>query len=126
MFSTDNHFEVSVSISLLLQNMPLLVERFSLCSLPIITLKLVCQSHYCYKICPCFQHLYHPFNKLSFLLKVEEMRKTLAKLESEKKRQAQLLNNLKVEKTDFMAEIDKLRTELEEKNKEIDDLEMKR
>ena len=54
------------------------------------------------------------------------MRKTLAKLESEKKRQAQLLNNLKVEKTDFMAEIDKLRTELEEKNKEIDDLEMKR
>ena len=42
MFSTDNHFEISGSILLLLQNLPLLVERVSLCSLQIIALKLVC------------------------------------------------------------------------------------
>ena len=52
LFSADNRFEISVPISLLLQN-PLLVERVLLCSLQIIALKLVCQFRYCYKICPC-------------------------------------------------------------------------
>ena len=32
MFSTDNRFEISVSISLLIQNLPLLVESFALFS----------------------------------------------------------------------------------------------
>ena len=54
LFSTDNRFEISVSISLLVQNLPLLVERVSLCSLQIIALKLVCRFCYCYKICPCY------------------------------------------------------------------------
>ena len=53
MFSTDDHFEISVSTSLFLQNLPLSVERASLCSLQMIALKLVCQLRYCYKICPC-------------------------------------------------------------------------
>ena len=53
LFSTDNRFEISVSISLLLQNLPLLVVRVSLCSLQIIALKLACQLRYCYKICTC-------------------------------------------------------------------------
>ena len=39
LFSTDNPFEMSLSISLLLQNLLLLVERVSLCSLQIIALK---------------------------------------------------------------------------------------
>ena len=43
MFSTYNRFEISVSISLLLQNLALLVESVSLCSLHIIALKLVRQ-----------------------------------------------------------------------------------
>ena len=43
MFSTDNRLEISVSIPLLLQNLSLLVERASLCSLQIIALKLACQ-----------------------------------------------------------------------------------
>ena len=54
MFSTDNRFEISVSISLLLQNLPLLVERVSLCSIQKIALKLVCQFRYCHKIFPRF------------------------------------------------------------------------
>ena len=37
----------------MLQNLPLLVERVSLCSLQIIALKLVRKFCYCYKICPC-------------------------------------------------------------------------
>ena len=53
LFSTDNRFEISVSISLLPQNMPLLVERVSLCSLHIIALNLVFQFRYYHKICPC-------------------------------------------------------------------------
>ena len=53
LFSTDNPFEISLSILLLLQNLPLLVERVSLCSLEIIALKLVCEFCYCYKTCPC-------------------------------------------------------------------------
>ena len=43
-----------MSISLLLQNLPLLVERVSLWSLQIVALKLVCKFRYCCKICPCF------------------------------------------------------------------------
>ena len=54
LFSTDNRFKISVSISLLLQNLPLLVERVSLCSLLLIALKLVYQFRYCCKTCPCF------------------------------------------------------------------------
>ena len=53
MFSTYNRFEIIVSESLQLRNLPLLVGRVSLCSLQIIALKLLCQSRYCYKICPC-------------------------------------------------------------------------
>ena len=53
LFSTDNYFEISVSISLLLQNLLLLVQRVSLCSLQIIAFKLVRQLGYCYKMCPC-------------------------------------------------------------------------
>ena len=68
LFSTDDRFEISVPISLLLQNLPLLVERVSLCSLQIIALKLACKFHYCYKICPCL-FWYIPI-LLIFLLKV--------------------------------------------------------
>ena len=57
LFSTDNPFEISVSISLLLQNLPLLLVRVSLCSLQIIALKLVSQLRYCYKIWPCLSEL---------------------------------------------------------------------
>ena len=39
LFSIDNRFEISVSYSLSLQNLPLLVERVSLFSLQIIALK---------------------------------------------------------------------------------------
>ena len=51
LLSTDNRFEISLSIWLLLQNLPLLVERVSLCSLRINASKLVSQFRYCYKIC---------------------------------------------------------------------------
>ena len=37
----------------MLQNLPLLFWRVSLCSLHTIALKSVCQNRYCYKICPC-------------------------------------------------------------------------
>ena len=53
LFSTNNRFEISLSMSLLSQNLPLLVERVLLCSLHTIALKLVCQFCYSYKICPC-------------------------------------------------------------------------
>ena len=53
MFSTDNCFKISVSILLLSQNMHLLVERVSLCSLQILALKSVCRFRHCDKICPC-------------------------------------------------------------------------
>ena len=46
-------FEISVSNSLLVHNLPLLVERVSLCSLHKMALKLVGQICYCYTICPC-------------------------------------------------------------------------
>ena len=50
---SDNRFEISVRIVLLLHDLPLLVERVSVCSLQIIAFKLVCLCRYCYKICPC-------------------------------------------------------------------------
>ena len=64
LFSTDNCFDISVSNSLLLQNLPLFllrsivylqypVKRVSLCSLQITALKLVCKFRYCCKICRC-------------------------------------------------------------------------
>ena len=53
-FSTDNRFKISVPIWILLQNLPLLVERVSLCSLHKIALKLVYRFCCCYKICPCW------------------------------------------------------------------------
>ena len=56
--STDNRFEISVSTSLLLQNLPLSVERVSRCSLQIIALKSVCQFRYCYKDAFVDQHTF--------------------------------------------------------------------
>ena len=53
LFSIHNRFKFNVSIFLQLQNLPLLVERVSLCSLQIMALKLVFQFYDCCKIFPC-------------------------------------------------------------------------
>ena len=70
MFCANNRFKISVSVSQLLQNLPLLLERVLLCSLQIIALKLICHFRSCYKICPCYQKvkIYNTVNMITISL----------------------------------------------------------